>query len=404
MTTSERARVSGETRACFSSTLPGAITRETASLAEKLRTAPAGAPTASPPEVEPAEQPIVSPQRGIRGFLARHKTLFWWLHSFYALGLGVMVILFAQKGFAHARVLAATLGAALLVMLIVFRVFGHGAHQREAIDRSRGSKVRFLLITYLLKNLYQPMLFFVLPFYWKASTIDSTNGWLVFLLGLLAFLSTMDLIFDHVLVRYRAFAATYYGITLFACVNLVIPALFPNVPTIVSLIGSAVLSVAGFWLLHFSPASLKRGRSWVILAFVAAGFAALVYTGRHALPPVPLYIQHGAVGTLLLDDRRLGLEVTRLHTTQLGDLWAVTDVALPGGEGDTFHHTWRHRDGTVYLALPTEKVPGETAGAVRLVSAFPRASLPARAVGRWQVDVMTADDQLVGRVRFEVIE
>lgn len=340
----------------------------------------------------------------IKAFFGRHKMLLWWLHSAYALFLGVMVILFAQKGFEHARVLAATLGGALIAMLVVFRIFGVGKEQKEKVHKSRGSKIRFLLITYLLKNLYQPMLFFVLPFYWKASSIDSVNGWFVFLLGILAFLSTMDIIFDRFLVRHRVWAASYYGLTLFACLNLVIPALFPNVPTIVTLLSSAFLSVVGFWLLHFPLGSLKEKRSWLILLAVALAFTSIVYVARRGIPPVPLYVQHGAVGPERLPDGRLALEVGAVHESRLGDMWAVTEVALPGGEGDTFRHVWRYRDGDFTQDVATEKGAGEAKGTIRLTSALKRETLPAKVAGRWTVDVMTEEGQIVGRTRFEVLE
>lgn len=340
----------------------------------------------------------------IKAFFGRHKALLWWLHSSYALFLGVMVILFAQKGFEHARVLAATLGGALLVMLVVFRIFGAGKEQKENVHKSRGSKIRFLLITYLLKNLYQPMLFFVLPFYWKSSSIDSVNGWFVFLLGVLAFLSTMDIIFDRFLVRHRIWASIYYGLTLFAGLNLVIPASFPNVPTLVTLLTSAFLSVVGFWLLHFPLGSLKEKRSWIILLAAALSFTSIVYVARRGIPPVPLYVQHGAVGPERLPDGRLALEVGAVHTTRLGDLWAVIEVALPGGEGDAFRHVWRYRDGDFAQDVPTEKAPGDKPGTLRLTSALKMETLPAKVVGRWTVDVVTEDGQIVGRTRFEVLE
>ena len=356
-----------------------------------------------PPPEPPAEPPKGRLGR-VKAFFGRHRTILWWMHSTYALSLGVMVILFAQEGFAHARALAATLGAALLVMLVVFRVFGHGDEQKNNVDKTRGSKIRFLLITYLLKNLYQPMLFFVLPFYWNSSSIDSMNGWFVFLLGLLALASTMDIIFDRLLVRRRLIAAIYYGLTLFACLNLVIPALFPNVKTVLTLMSSAFLSVVGFWLLHFPLRTLTTRRAWVILGTVALSFSSLVYLCRRGIPPVPLYVQHGAVGPQRLADGRLAMEVGAVHTSLLDDLWAVTDVALPGGEGDSFRHVWRYRDGDFRQDVPTVKTVGATPGTIRLTSALRKVSLPREVVGHWTVDVVTEDGQIVGRTRFTVIK
>ncbi|MFT7581222.1 MAG: hypothetical protein ACI9MR_002896 [Myxococcota bacterium] len=348
------------------------------------------------------------PKRGFFGrvsdFLHRHKALMWWGHSIYALGLGVMVILFAAKGFEHARILAATLGAAFLLLLLLFRLFGHGDAQREKVEEKRSAKVRFVLMTYVLKNLYQGMLFFLLPFYWNSSTIDSMNGWFVFVLGVLAFISTMDIIFDHLLMRYRMLAATFYTMTLFACMNLVIPALFPNVRTIVTLMTSAALAVLGFSLLHFPMGSFKEKRRLIYVAVAMVAFAFAVFFARVAIPPVPLYVMHAAVGPAQLADGRLALEVGRLHYTLLDDMIAVTDVALPGGEGDAFRHVWRYRDGDFRLVVEATRRSSDRKNGARLVSTLRRDQLPDDIIGDWTVDVVTIDDQIVGRARFTVIE
>jgi len=49
-------------------------------------------------------------------------------------------------------------------------------------------------------------------------------------------------------------------------------------------------------------------------------------------------------------------------------------------------------------------VTGEPAGTLRLTSSLSRERLPAEFVGRWAVDTVTADGQIVGRARFEVLQ
>jgi len=318
-----------------------------------------------------------------------------------------MVILFASKGFGHARVLAATLGGAFLMVVVIFRLFGQGAAQRERIDERKSLKISFLGMTYVVKNLYQGMLFFALPFYWKSSSLDSINAWFVFLLGFFALLSTLDLVFDNLLMRYRIVAAIFYAVTLFACANLVIPAFFSNVPTIVLLLSSTVLSVFGFWLLHFPLRTLRDKRTWVMLGSVASAAVIAVYLARFAIPPVPLYVEHHGVGIAPLPDGRLELEVTRVHKSRLDDLYAVSDVVMPGGEGDRFRHVWRHKKADVSFraerdARVVQKASDQT---VRVMSSMPKAELErADPVGEWIVDIVTTDDQIVGRLRFSVIE
>ena len=166
----------------------------------------------------------------VRRFLERHGRKLWWLHSVYALGLGVFIVVFAQKGFEHARWLAVTLGVTWLLVVLFFRLADRGAAPAGA--PAAPLKLRFHVMTYVLKNLYQGMLFFLLPFYWKAATAGAYNFWFVLLLGACALVSTMDILFDRVLMRFRTIASVFHGITLFACMNLVVPAVFPNTRTL----------------------------------------------------------------------------------------------------------------------------------------------------------------------------
>jgi hypothetical protein len=110
------------------------------------------------------------------------------------------------------------------------------------------------------------------------------------------------------------------------------------------------------------------------------------------------------VGPAVLPDGRLQMEVTTIHTSLLDDMYAITDVSVPGGEGDRLHHVWRRGGAEVKrLAGATERVEGPR-GTVRLRSRLPAEDVPQDRLGKWAVDVETEDGQLVGRVRFTVIE
>ena len=102
------------------------------------------------------------------------------------------------------------------------------------------------------------MLFFLLPFYWKSTTLDAPNVWFVWLLGFCAIISTLDIVFDRVLLRFRVLASIFHAVTLFGCLNLVIPALFPNTRTLTSLLSAAALAVISFWTLHVRARAMKK--------------------------------------------------------------------------------------------------------------------------------------------------
>ncbi len=356
-----------------------------------------------PPRAASDAPPPLGVRERARSLLRRHGRKLWWLHSLYALALGAFVVAFAQRGFEHARWLAVTVGAAWLLLVAFFRVFDRGTQTYAAAAPPR-MKIRFFVMTYALKNLYQGMLFFLLPFYWKSATVSAPNFWFVLVLGACALVSTLDLVFDHVLMRFRVVASIFHALTLFACLNLIVPAIFPNTRTLYALLAAAVLAVLAFWTLHVRVARLREVRIAILLgaSVVAGGFAA--YGLRVAIPPVPMHLSSAGVGPLLMADGRLSMEVSTLHADALSQLIAVTDVVVPGGKGDRLVHVWR-KDGIEIHRAPEEmsRVAGPQ-GSVRLRSTLSGPALPDNAVGSWSVDVDTEDSQLVGRVTFRVVE
>ena len=362
----------------------------------------------TPPNVRPrAVAPVPfapTPQERLRAFLKKHGKKLWWLHSVYALGLGVSVVAFAQKGFDHARWLAVSIGAAWLLVVLFFRVHGSGRAQGSMTDATTRTRIRFFAMTYALKNLYQGMLFFLLPFYWKATTFWTGNSWFVMLLGTCAFLSTLDVVFDRVVFRSRALASLFHGVAIFGCLNLVVPALFPETRTLYSLVLATGITVVGFWTIHMSLAMLKD-RRWIGLFFATLiGAIALVYSARTVIPPVPMYLSKGAVGPIVLKNGELGMVVRELHPSVIDKLIAVTDVVVPGGKGDSLVHVWKHDGDEVQRATETTSRVDGPEGTVRLRSGLTGRDLPKRLVGKWNVDVETQDGQLVGRVSFLVAE
>jgi len=337
-----------------------------------------------------------------RAFLARHGRKLWWLHSAYALCLGTGVVLFAQKGFQQARLLAISAGGAWLLVLLFFRLHGSGKAQASLEGAETKTKLRFYALTYALKNLYQGMLFFLLPFYWKSTTLDSRNGWFVALIAACALLSTLDVVFDRVLLRWVALASLFHGVALFGCVNLIVPALFPDTRTLTSLMIAAGITTLAFWTMNLELAAYRR-RGVLLAIGASAGVAVLVaYAARTFIPPVPMYLSRASVGPMTLADGRLAMEVRSLHPSVIQQLQAVTDVVVPGGRGDRLRHVWRHNGHEVVRAHEEpSRVPGP-AGSVRLRSRLSGDNLPALLVGAWSVDVETEDGQLVGRATFVV--
>jgi hypothetical protein len=375
--------------------------------------APAGVPD---PALRPAQRPGDARDRvpllvRARRFLRDHHRKIWWVHSLYALGLGVFVASFAQKGLERARVLAVSVGLAWLLAIVVFRLFGSGNKQRDLALSPAQDRVSFFVMTYVLKNLYQGMLFFLLPFYWKSTTFDAPNAWFVVALGACALLSTLDIVFDRVLMRFQTLASVFHGFTLFACLNLLIPAIFPDVRVSIALLSAAAVSIIAFWTFH-APSWTYREPKWLgLLAGAVLAGVGLAWVARPLVPPVPLWLARAAVGparladgaSAILPDGRLKLEVKTLHVSTIADLVAVTEIEVPGECAGRLSHVWR-KDGAEVMRTEQKEATVDASHRVKLQSTLAGKLLPKRLAGDWTIDVETEDGQLVGRTKFTVIE
>ena len=334
-----------------------------------------------------------------KDLLKKHEKKIWWLHTFYALGLGAFVATFAQKGFERARLLTLSLTAAWLLVVFFFRFFGTGSRQ-DFMTAWPGARRRFFIMSYLMKNLFQGMLFYLLPFYWKSTSVDAKTSVPFVCLAVCAVLSTLDLVFDRVLLRFKLIASIFFAVTLFGCANVVVPALITNVSALTTLLVAAALSGATFMLFHLSLASLRRPLA--AGAFVSlVGLCVLVaYLTRVHMPPVPLYVKEGGVGTSIRADGTLDMEVRLVRSGNVKHLYCISDVQV-FGTGDTFHHVWK-KEKKVLEHTGAEAPASKERNVVRVASRLPE--LPDHAEGHYTVDVETASGQIVGRVTFEVKE
>ncbi|MEC8022559.1 MAG: hypothetical protein VX223_01405, partial [Myxococcota bacterium] len=79
----------------------------------------------------------------------------WWIHSMYALGLGIFISLYVGQDFSYARWLLLSAVAIWSILLAIYRVFGP---KPSVESQSLVGKVGFHAMTWVVKNLYQGML------------------------------------------------------------------------------------------------------------------------------------------------------------------------------------------------------------------------------------------------------
>jgi uncharacterized protein DUF5924 len=323
----------------------------------------------------------------------------WWLHSCWALVFGIGVMACARKGLGYPDKLLVCLVASWVLIFVALR-FIVGRDHTSPGDGLPKKGLR-LVTNYFIKNLYQQMFFFLVPFYFTSTTwsLESTNWWLAPILIGCAVLSTMDLVMDNFVMQHRNVAAVLYGVCLFAVLNLVLPIAFrlTHARALLIALGATPVTVAS---LTFRLRAVVSPRG---LGLVAAATAALLVAGRFApgfVPPAPLVMVRGAVSHGTAGSREVvGEHHEVIPATELDGLRCGTLLVQPGGIHDTITHVWRHH-GATWRRLEPTAIPYPFADGTVLRSQL--ADLPPDPTGDWSCSAWTADGQLVGRVHFRI--
>jgi hypothetical protein len=348
----------------------------------------------------PAHPADSSAQPKREGWFRRWTRRAWWFHSFFALSFGVGVMLFARKGLAYAEHIFMVLGISWLLMFVALR-FIVGPANRSADERLARKGVR-LVTNYIIKQLYQQMFFFLVPIYASSATwsLSSFNWVLAPLLLVCAVVSTLDLVFDNVIMERRFVASAMYGLALFGVLNLLLPIVF-GVRHFPALLVAAAATAPAVAMLSFRVRSVFSGTGLAITTLVTGALLAGAWFGRGFIPPVPLAMVDGAVGHgsegsyECLPGKKKSMQADQLDRLRCG-----SEVVEPGGLSDKIVHVWTHK-GRSWRVEP-RAVSGCKGHVVR--SYFPQSELAkiADRRGKWACAVKTSDGQLVGLLSFRV--
>ena len=91
----------------------------------------------------------------------------------------------------------------------------------------------------------------------------------------------------------------------------------------------------------------------------------------------------------------------RADDLQQRGLVAYTAIYAPAGLRQPVEHVWR-REGRIINVVRLTPIEGGRREGYRTFSR--KTAFPTDSIGRWTVDVMTASGQLIGRLRFRVVE
>jgi hypothetical protein len=325
----------------------------------------------------------------LRDFYERHHRFFWTLHSLWALGTGVLVVVLADESQGYATYVVGFLAATWLSTVL----FARGLPPPPG---ARAARLRHGIAAYVTRVMYQETLFFLLPFYFYSSTLDSPNVLLVVLLALLAVLACLDLLFDRLLRRHRWFGLCFFGVVSFAALNFLLPLVVGLRLGSATVVASVVGLLAAIPMVTLPP-DRSRWRSVAVLALPALAAVGLLLGFRVLVPPVPLRLERLTFAQDVERETMAPIEPLGRENTLSGDhdrLAFVATVFAPHRVAARIELRW-WRDG---LPLKTSREieiePYEAGFRVWDTYTSPAGPLPA---GTYTVDLRTVDGQLIGR-------
>jgi Family of unknown function (DUF5924)/Protein of unknown function (DUF2914) len=316
-----------------------------------------------------------------------HQEKLWWLHSLYALILGIGIMWLGKRNFSYLRLVVFHISFIWLSSLFLPMLLNH-----PRLPVPWTPRLRFL-VNFFNKNLYQQMLFFVLPIYYASATLVSRNIAFVLLVGLSATLSTLDVIYDRHLSVKRGLTATFFAFNLFALINVMLPILW-SVSNTLATRASAALACLGFLSLYYPMSQFKVPRR--ALAFgTGIAILGLAELGRPFIPPAPLRLASVEFGKEFdKDSLRVVTPLTEIQPNQPLRVYGVASIQAPLGLTERVRHRW-YQNGKLIFASPFYNIVGGRAEGFRLWTSF---SFNSIAPGtKLRLDLETEGGQLIGR-------
>ncbi len=282
----------------------------------------------------------------------------------------------------------------LLLLWLAGVVF---VHARQAL-RARAPLVMGL-VDYTIQTLLHGVLLFLLPIYYASTTFDSRNALFFLVLAGGALLTAVDPGYRAIHLRYRRIDLLLFWFGLLASLNVAFPLLGIESTWGLLLAGatSTLALVPAFRRTDVAPwwPALLRGTAGAVLV------VSLLWLLRPWVPPAPLRLGRAtfAQAVLNLDPlqpvRRLSTEDVRVW----GEMTCFTAIVAPSGIRERIFHVWR-RNGATLARIPLSPILGGFHGGFRTYSR--KTDVGSDPAGSWSVDVRTAQDQLIGRVRLIV--
>ena len=327
-----------------------------------------------------------------RSALARIAALlhrFPWLVPVVSFAWGWLSFLLVRRGEGLARAIACVALVSWLWLLVEPLV-------RRSLEKRRAG-IGELLANFLTQSLQQEMLFFALPFILAATQRDVGQiGFALLAMGA-ALLTTLDPIY----VRYVAARPTWRMLFQAYCSAIAAVVVLPMVVHLpVELALPISLFSVGAWLLltlRISLGAARTRRQIALWLASAVAFPLGLWLLRAQIPAAGIVVTEALI-TQSLEELTPGAPVTSVRSASLGDgVIAFAAIRAPMGLSQDIVFEWRHEDHEEPIVA---EIHGGRAEGFRTYSR--KRAFPQNARGRWTVDILTPQRQLLQRLRFDV--
>jgi hypothetical protein len=328
----------------------------------------------------------------LKALAERHQRLFWTLHSFWALGWGVVFVLVGKDRPALLRWGLVSIGAVWLTSLALPALLAGSFVSEERKGAARR------LVLWGQKWLLQGLAFFLLPLYHRSATYSSSQVLFMALLAAAALAATIDVVYDEVVTRKRPLLGGLLAFLAFATANVTLPMVW-RVGGLWNLGASGVLATAVFVSFVAGRGNGRPLRAALRTALVGVFFLALVTLGRPAVPPAPLRLVSVRFATSLAENGRdVAAALDSLPAGLPLRLVAVAAVQAPADLQEGVRHVWS-LDGREFSESRLIEITGGRGRGFRSRSGASLAAL--RPGQRVRLEVQTARGQVIGAAEVE---
>lgn len=255
------------------------------------------------------------------------------------------------------------------------------------------------LLRYATQMIHQETLFFVLPFFFITTTWNS--GQLVFtgLLGAAGLVSITDPLYYKWLAPRRWLFLALHTLTLFAALLTALPIIL-HLTTAQSFKLALIAAMALSFPSLASSFPISNWRRAVALVLVTLSVGAGGWLLRSWVPPATLWMTEVAVSTEVMN-RQPGDSLDEIAASRIrsSGLYAYTAINAPRGLNERIYHVWQ-KDGQEVDRIALDIHGGRKEGYRAWTH---KQNFPPNPVGKWQVRVLTEDGQVIGVLRFKVV-